>query len=339
MNNFEPPPIEGQTSSPANAYVEVLNQQIAGGFTKTLSSRSLLEVRVGVNRTEAGKSASAPANPNMLEAYGITGLPTDAVFSGGLTEQGVGGWTTWGRQNSNPQYQNPFVDRHAHQLLVDSRPALAEDRLRIPAHQHRSRRRESEVRAGHLRRPVQPAGGRRGRHRDLQPRRLPDGRAQRLRAGQPVHHPAAPADALRLHPGRLARIVALTLNLGLRYEFATPQWDANNKLTNFDPATRTLLQAKDGSIYDRALVNPDKNNFGPRLGMAYSINDKTVLRSAYGIGYVLFNRLGGENLLPFNGPHVVPIVDHAAAVAGPVHGDPGADHLLPHRRRWAIRKA
>ena len=42
-------------------------------------------------------------------AYGITGLPTDAVFSGGLTEQGVGGWTTWGRQNSNPQYQNPFV--------------------------------------------------------------------------------------------------------------------------------------------------------------------------------------------------------------------------------------
>ena len=41
--------------------------------------------------------------------------------------------------------------------------------------------------------------------------------------------------------------------------------------------------------------------------MAYSINDKTVLRSAYGIGYVLFNRLGGENLLPFNGPHVVPV--------------------------------
>ena len=49
---------------------------------------------------------------------------------------------------------------------------------------------------------------------------------------------------------------SLTLNLGLRYEFATPQWEAGNNLTNFDPATRTLIQAKDGSIADRALVQP-----------------------------------------------------------------------------------
>ena len=97
------------------------------------------------------------------------------------------------------------------------------------------------------------------------------------------------------------------MNLGLRYEFATPQWEADNSLTNFDPATRTLLQARDGSIADRALVNPDRNNFAPRVGVAYSLNDKTVLRSAYGMSYVHFNRLGGENLLSFNGPHVVPI--------------------------------
>ena len=30
----------------------------------------------------------------------------------------------------------------------------------------------------------------------------------------------------------------LTLNLGLRYEYATPFWEANNVLSNFDPATR-----------------------------------------------------------------------------------------------------
>ena len=60
----------------------------------------------------------------------------------------------------------------------------------------------------------------------------------------------------------------LTLNAGLRYEFATPQWEKDNFLTNFDPATNTLIQAKDGSIYDRALVNPDRNNFAPRLGAA-----------------------------------------------------------------------
>ena len=63
----------------------------------------------------------------------------------------------------------------------------------------------------------------------------------------------------------------LTLNLGLRYEYATPFWEANNVLTNFDPDTRTMIAARDGSIYDRALVDPDRNNFGPRLGLAYTI--------------------------------------------------------------------
>ena len=99
----------------------------------------------------------------------------------------------------------------------------------------------------------------------------------------------------------------LTVNMGLRYEFGTPQWEGGNHLTNFDPATTTLLQATDGSIYDRTLVNPDRNNFAPRVGVAYSITPRTVIRSAYGMSYIHFNRLGGENLLSFNGPHVVPI--------------------------------
>src|SRR6188472_194680 len=53
VNNFEPPPIPGETSSPSNAFVEVLNQQLAVGVTRTLSSRSLLEVRFGLSRTKA----------------------------------------------------------------------------------------------------------------------------------------------------------------------------------------------------------------------------------------------------------------------------------------------
>ena len=64
----------------------------------------------------------------------------------------------------------------------------------------------------------------------------------------------------------------LTLNLGLRYEYATPQWEKDNFLTNYDPATNTLISAKDGSIYDRALVNPDRNNFAPRVGLAFAVD-------------------------------------------------------------------
>ncbi|MEP7273619.1 MAG: TonB-dependent receptor, partial [Acidobacteriota bacterium] len=67
----------------------------------------------------------------------------------------------------------------------------------------------------------------------------------------------------------------------------------------------TLIQAKDGSIYDRALVHPDRNNFAPRLGFAYQLMSKTVVRGGYGISYIHFNRLGGENLLSYNGPNII----------------------------------
>ena len=31
------------------------------------------------------------------------------MFAGGITQQSVSGWTAWGRQNSNPQFQDPLV--------------------------------------------------------------------------------------------------------------------------------------------------------------------------------------------------------------------------------------
>ena len=62
----------------------------------------------------------------------------------------------------------------------------------------------------------------------------------------------------------------LTANLGLRYEYATPMWEANNQLSNYDPTGRRMIIAKDGSLTDRTLMNPDRNNFAPRLGFAYT---------------------------------------------------------------------
>jgi hypothetical protein len=97
----------------------------------------------------------------------------------------------------------------------------------------------------------------------------------------------------------------LTLNLGLRYEYGTPQWERDNKLANFDSMTNTLVYAKNGSLYDRSLVHPDRKDFAPRVGLAYSLSSKTVIRSGYGISYLHFNRMGNQYLLAYNGPYIV----------------------------------
>ncbi len=52
-------------------------------------------------------------------------------------------------------------------------------------------------------------------------------------------------------------------------------------------------------------MHPDPNDWAPRVGLAYQVLPKTVIRSAYGISYVLFNRAGGENLLAYNGPYII----------------------------------
>lgn len=76
----------------------------------------------------------------------------------------------------------------------------------------------------------------------------------------------------------------LVLNYGLRYEFQTPYREKDNNISNFDPVTRTLLLAGRGGNSE-TLVNSDKNNFMPRLGISYKLDDRTVLRAGYGIFY------------------------------------------------------
>ncbi len=78
----------------------------------------------------------------------------------------------------------------------------------------------------------------------------------------------------------------VTLNLGLRYDFAAPAVEGQNRMANFNPSgTGSLVLAKAGSLAYRALVNPNTTNFAPRFGISYSLNDKTVLHGGYGIYY------------------------------------------------------
>jgi len=127
----------------------------------------------------------------------------------------------------------------------------------------------------------------------------------------------------------------LSFNLGLRYDFITPALEANNAQTNFDPAgSGSLVFAKDGSLEDRGLVKADRNNFAPRLGLVYNLDDKTLLRGGWGVFYNLFDRVGSEDQLALNLPGLNNTNPPTATVAsGPLfflrQGFPASFSILP----------
>jgi Carboxypeptidase regulatory-like domain/TonB dependent receptor/TonB-dependent Receptor Plug Domain len=75
----------------------------------------------------------------------------------------------------------------------------------------------------------------------------------------------------------------LTLNLGLRYEFQPWPREINGRAEFFDFSTGKEVIAGHGVRPE--IVDPDYNNFAPRVGLAYQVNKNTVLRAGGGIYY------------------------------------------------------
>ena len=97
----------------------------------------------------------------------------------------------------------------------------------------------------------------------------------------------------------------LTLNLGIRWEAETGTGEAHDRLTYFDPNGDTPQGVK-GSIQFTGGKNPrtirktNWLNFGPRLGFAYRLNDKTAVRGGYGLFYLPIGLETGIVTTPFN---------------------------------------
>jgi len=87
----------------------------------------------------------------------------------------------------------------------------------------------------------------------------------------------------------------LTLLLGLRYEYQGPFTEANNQIVNLDVAPGFTASAPvepggtgsfDG-VFPASLIRPDRNNYAPRLGLAWKPMKLTVVRAGYGVNYNL----------------------------------------------------
>ncbi|MBZ5596461.1 MAG: carboxypeptidase regulatory-like domain-containing protein [Acidobacteriia bacterium] len=94
----------------------------------------------------------------------------------------------------------------------------------------------------------------------------------------------------------------LTLSLGLRYEYNAPPVDAQNRANVFDVATQSLVQVGTNGV-PRSGYEPDRNNWAPRVGVAWSPGNRSrVFRAGYGIDYDQGALATGEGLY-FNPPY------------------------------------
>ncbi len=112
----------------------------------------------------------------------------------------------------------------------------------------------------------------------------------------------------------------LTLNLGFRYDLYTQPIDIRDRGGLFDiDKARFAVPGKDG--YTRGIVDGDHNNFGPRVGFAYQVKRRLVVRGGYGIFYGLRDQNQEVTQLAGNNPNtpalIAPVVTASSTIAPP----------------------
>ncbi len=316
---LSPGNIPGPAGGNANGNVTIFNRQIAGGVTHIFNQNSILDARFAYTHTNGGKSPYGAGLASLMA--GIPGLPTDPTVTRSLNVQSVNTFSQFGNQGSNPQFQNPSVYnpkanytriigrstykagyeyQAVYTAIDDFNPTYGQDTYNgnfsfvtgDSATTPGSNATALSASSTGLKEAVSLADFLVGARNTYQLNNFVI-----VHLNQRMHYLYL-QDDIRVNS-------KLTVNAGLRYELVTPQWESKNLLANYDPAGVALIQASNGSIYNRALVNMPKLNFAPRLGAAYSIAPKTVVRAGYGINYAEFNREGGENLLVYNLPNIV----------------------------------
>jgi outer membrane receptor protein involved in Fe transport len=313
-----PLPLDGQT----NGRIKILDRQVAAGYTHLMGSNKVIEARLGLSGTQAGKYTLSIGD----HAIVIPGLPTDATVAGGLPSIGIsGGFSGFGRQSTNPQWQNPS--------LLDPKVSFSWAKGRHSL--------KFGYEYEHIWMEVQDSNPLFGS--------FTYGRgysACPTSAGAACANPTAAADtywadflfgtpnAYALATYFKAHLLQqmdsvyaqddwkvtpkLTLNLGVRWEYGSPYSEQYNNLSNFNPATgtmQTLTKGYTGSqfitpyngsgVYGSTLVNPALGDYAPRVGFAYALTPSVVVRGGYGTSYAHYTRAGSGDILAIDAPNAL----------------------------------
>jgi hypothetical protein len=316
FNALDPSPIPAPIYSTAKGNINQDNKQLAAGYTWQLTPISALDLRTGFTWNAGAQNPTSIGQTNMLVAAGEANAPSDPSFASGLNTVSVTGFSQFGRTNSLPTVVDPFVvDPKANYSLLQGHHSfkLGYEYLRVSsvvsnfkpvfgADTYGGKFSEGTATAAKLANGTTDPSyalawdladfifGARSKY-ELSAHHV-------VEYNQRMHFVYA-QDDWRVTP-------KLTVNLGVRWEYATPPFETNNQLANYIPTSATtgsMVTANGGSIYDRALIHINKLNLAPRAGLAYSVDSKTVVRAAYGIGYQQFLRAAVVNELAQNAPY------------------------------------
>ena len=303
---FWPPPRPGYSegsSSDAFGITENRTQSMASGLTWVVTPRILSETRFGYNNGAYYQQPPLYGSPCPGDLIGLKGSVTDSSICGGLPVISMPGNGTrrMGRSTSVPAWNTPQT--------YDLRQSVAWTRgshaVKFGAEYEYMTTGISDN--GSTLGSITFSGRFTGQNGTYQGGMadllmgLPTGYAQDSNSifdrYQDVYSIYAQDD------WKISR--KLTLNYGLRWDFATPPREAHNQWEQYDFATNTLIYAKSGSLYSEALVYPVYTNFAPRFGVAYTPASKLVVRGAYGMFYNLTDRTGREGLMAYNYPFAI----------------------------------
>ena len=263
--------------------------------THTFSPRIVNEARFGFNRLFATVTPRSNGK-NLATDFGVRGVPSDPQ-SNGLTVVGITGFSSLGDSFDTRRGQNVFhmldnvtiiAGKHSLKMGFEHR------RTQFNLGQGSSPRGSFSYSGVFSQNPLSRAGSGNAFADFLLG--LPDSASigTNVRAGIRVRN----YSSFLQDDWRISN--RLTVNIGLRYEYTTPVTEVANRMANFDIRTNSVVLAKPGSIEDRALARRDLNNFEPRVGIAYQLNNRTVIRTGYGVFHTLED--AGNHNPAFNPP-------------------------------------
>jgi hypothetical protein len=322
-----PIPLDGQT----NGHIRLLDQQIAAGFTQLFGANKIVDVRLGLNRTKAGKYNLSIGNTAFstpgTSSY-IPGLPSNPVVAGGLPSTSIsGGFSSFGRQSTNPQWQDPaFIDPKVNFTWVKGHHSLKfgyeYQHLWMAVNDNNPLYGAFAYGGGYSVCPSGTAiagtntvcaGGSAVADNYWADFLFGTTSSYQLANFYEAHITNNTHNLYAQDDWKVSS--KLTLNLGLRWEYTSPYADLHNHISNFDPASQTVFTTTPGAsagngitpvsfsgAYGKTLVHPDYKDYAPRIGFAFAPFAKTAIRGGFGISYGHYTRAGSGDVLSINAP-------------------------------------